>query len=462
MLEIKNLSLSYGGNDKILDDISFTVQDGECVLLTGESGSGKSSIINSINGLALAFENAGSEGSIKVDNKEIKDLELYEISLAIASVFQNPKTHFFNVNTTLELLFYLENIGATNEEMDARMKEMLDLFHIEHLLGRSIFELSGGEKQILSVASCYISGCKIIVLDEPSSNLDDKHIDILAEMLKILKEKGVTLILAEHRIYYLMDLIDHVYLIGKGKIKQTFNKEEFLSLPDGALIDLGLRSRQKTPLNQRQRSAGKDFMIKKMKISFEDKCSLRIDNVSFSLGKIYGIVGRNGCGKSTFLRAITGLNKKDKSEITFKGQNLSKKERMKNSSLVMQDINHQIFTESVEEELKLGVKNLSEARKDRVLSGLGLRDLKDRHPMSLSGGQKQRVAIASVLCKNSRFVYFDEPTSGMDYNNMRKIAMLIKEMSNEENIIFIVSHDTEFLNEAADAILDLECFEVGL
>ncbi|WP_155977492.1 ATP-binding cassette domain-containing protein, partial [Streptococcus dysgalactiae] len=117
MLEIKNLSLSYEGNKKVLDDISLIAHEGECILITGESGSGKSSIINSINGLAFAFENASIEGNIKVNNKEIKDLELYEISLIIASVFQNPKTHFFNVNTTLELLFYLENIGVSPEEM---------------------------------------------------------------------------------------------------------------------------------------------------------------------------------------------------------------------------------------------------------------------------------------------------------------------------------------------------------
>ena len=149
MLALENLCLSYGQDNKVLDGISIEVSDGECILLTGESGSGKSSIINSINGLAFEYENASVEGSIKLDDKEIKNLELYEISLLIASVFQNPKTHFFNVNTTMELLFYLENIGLSRDEMDARMEEMLSLFNVEHLLGRSIFELSGGEKQIL-------------------------------------------------------------------------------------------------------------------------------------------------------------------------------------------------------------------------------------------------------------------------------------------------------------------------
>ena len=156
---------------------------------------------------------------------------------------------------------------------------------------------------------------------------------------------------------------------------------------------------------------------------------------------------------------MTGLEDKGNSEIVFNGNILSKRERLKNSPLVMQDVNHQLFTDSVEEEMKLGIKNPNPDKIDLILSGLGLVELKDRHPMSLSGGQKQRVVIASVLCKNSRFIFFDEPTSGMDYKNMIRISKLIKEMSTKDNIIFIVSHDNEFLNETADSILFLEEFK---
>ena len=460
MLALENLSLFYEQDKKILEDITLQVADGECILLTGESGSGKSSIINSINGLAFEYENARITGKVHVDGKDIKGMELYQISLMVASVFQNPKTHFFNVNTTLELLFYLENIGLDRKEMEIRMENMLKVFPIKHLLGRSIFELSGGEKQILCVASCYISGCKIIVLDEPSSNLDEKYIDILKEMLQILKEKGITLILAEHRIYYLMDVADRIIIIQNGRIKESFTRDVFLSLPDDTLYEWGLRSKNKINLENRQRPLGKDLIIKKLICDFKDKGELRVENVSFDLGKIYGITGRNGCGKSSFLSAITGLVEKEKSDIVFGGRAIGKKERLKNSSLVMQDVNHQLFTESVEEEIKIGIKDLDPAKAEKILSGLGLMELKDRHPMSLSGGQKQRVAIASVLCKDSRFIVFDEPTSGMDYNNMIKISNLIKEMKTENNIIFIVSHDIEFLNATTDQNLCLEEFRV--
>ena len=456
MLTLENLSLFYEQDKKVLDDINLIVADGECVLLTGESGSGKSSIINSINGLAFEYENAKFSGSIKVDNKDLKGMELYEISLMISSVFQNPKTHFFNVDTTLELLFYLENIGLSKQEMESRMEDMLKLFPIRHLLGRSIFELSGGEKQILCVAACYISGCKIIVLDEPSSNLDDKYIDILKEMLQILKNKGITLIIAEHRIYYLTDLADRIILVRKGELFKELTKDELLNSEK----QIGLRSAIKTVLKAQNKSVGNDLNIKKLEYNFKDGSGLKIEDISFGLGNIYGITGKNGCGKSTFIRVMTGLDDKGKSEITFDGKILNKKDRLKNSSLVMQDVNHQLFTDSVEEEIKLGVKDLSQDRLDNVLFGLELTELKDRHPMSLSGGQKQRVAIASVLCKNSRFIFFDEPTSGMDYKNMIRISKLIKEMSTKDNIIFIVSHDNEFLNETADSILCLEEFKI--
>ena len=456
MLTLENLSLFYEQDKKVLDDINLIVADGECVLLTGESGSGKSSIINSINGLAFEYENAKFSGSVKVDNKDLKGMELYEISLMISSVFQNPKTHFFNVDTTLELLFYLENIGLDRKEMESRMEDMLKLFPIKHLLGRSIFDLSGGEKQILCVAACYISGCKIIVLDEPSSNLDDTYIDILKEMLHILKNKGITLIIAEHRIYYLTDLADRIILVRKGEIFKELTKDELLNSEK----QLGLRSAIKTVLKAQNKSVGNDLNIKKLEYNFKDGSGLKIEDISFGLGNIYGITGKNGCGKSTFLRVMTGLDDKGKSEITFNGKILNKKDRLKNSSLVMQDVNHQLFTDSVEEEIKLGVKDLSQDGLDKVLFGLELTELKDRHPMSLSGGQKQRVAIASVLCKNSRFIFFDEPTSGMDYKNMIRISKLIKEMSTKDNIIFIVSHDNEFLNETADSILCLEEFKI--
>lgn len=456
MVEIENLSLSYGNNKKVLKNISLNIKKGECILLTGKSGSGKSSIINSINGLAVRYDGASIDGSIRIGNKDIKNLKLYEISMLVSSVFQNPKTHFFNVNTTLELLFYLENIGLSRYEMDKRLTEMLNLFPIEHLLNRDIFKLSGGEKQILCIAASYISGTEIIVLDEPSSNLDEENIKVIKEMLAQLKDKGKTLIISEHRIFYLMDIIDKIFLIKDGEIQREYTKIDFMKLSTKKLNELGLRDKIKTKLTVPEIKNSGSFNVKNIEFKFNGVDNkLLFKNILFEMGKIYGIVGTNGLGKSTLLRCLIGCERKSKDEIYLDGKRLSKADRIKISSLVMQDVNHQLFTDSVISEVSLGIKNIEISYVEDILKKLDLYELKDCHPMSLSGGQKQRVAIASVLCKNSKLLFFDEPTSGMDYYNMMNISHLINECKNNKKIIFIVSHDQEFLNSIADYIVYL-------
>ncbi|WP_455520974.1 ABC transporter ATP-binding protein [Parvimonas micra] len=456
MVEIENLSLSYGNNKKVLKNISLNIKKGECILLTGKSGSGKSSIINSINGLAVRYDGASIDGSIRIRNKDIKNLKLYEISMLVSSVFQNPKTHFFNVNTTLELLFYLENIGLSRYEMDKRLTEMLNLFPIEHLLNRDIFKLSGGEKQILCIAASYISGTEIIVLDEPSSNLDEENIKVIKEMLVQLKDKGKTLIISEHRIFYLMDIIDKIFLIKDGEIQSEYTKIDFMKFSTKKLNELGLRDKIKTKLTVPEIKNSGNFNVKNIEFKFNGVDNkLLLKNLSFEMGKIYGIVGTNGLGKSTLLRCLIGCERKSKDEIYLDGKRLSKTDRIKISSLVMQDVNHQLFTDSVISEVSLGIKNVEISYVEDILKKLDLYELKDCHPMSLSGGQKQRVAIASVLYKNSKLLFFDEPTSGMDYYNMMNISHLINECKSNEKIIFIVSHDQEFLNSIADYVVYL-------
>ena len=456
MVEIENLSLSYGNNKKVLKNISLNIKKGECILLTGKSGSGKSSIINSVNGLAVRYDGASIDGTVRIDNKDIKNLKLYEISMLVSSVFQNPKTHFFNVNTTLELLFYLENIGLSRYEMDKRLTEMLNLFPIEHLLNRDIFKLSGGEKQILCIAAIYISGTEIIVLDEPSSNLDEENIKVIKEMLVQLKDKGKTLIISEHRIFYLMDIIDKIFLIKDGEIQSEYTKIDFMKFSTKKLNELGLRDKIKTKLTVPEIKNSGNFNVKNIEFKFNGVDNkLLLKNISFEMGKIYGIVGTNGLGKSTLLRCLIGCERKSKDEIYLDDKRLSKTDRIKISSLVMQDVNHQLFTDSVMSEVSLGIKNVEISYVEDILKKLDLYELKDCHPMSLSGGQKQRVAIASVLYKNSKLLFFDEPTSGMDYYNMMNISHLINECKSNEKIIFIVSHDQEFLNSIADYIVYL-------
>ena len=478
MLSFENFSLSYGDSAPVLQDISLTIKEGECLLLTGESGSGKSSLIHAVNGLAYQYYNGKSKGKLLFQGEDLSSLPIYKIALRIATVFQNPKTHFFNINTTRELLFTMENMGLNREEMDRRMEALLSIFPIEKLLGRNIFALSGGEKQILALASAYLSGCPFLVLDEPSSNLDEGSIAVLKTMLHTLKEKGITILVAEHRLYYLMDMIDRVAFLEKGRLCKLFSQEDFLALPEVNIKAMGLRARTKPSLSLPE---------------WKNEGALRYYKeegfASFSLGKIYGIVGENGIGKSTFLRKLSGLENEKGSHFSLFGKELSKKQRLALSAMVMQDVNQQLFGDSVEEEMELGktgqkrsialpaMKTIETAEetttqeqnkekphnttKEELLSALGLSALKDRHPMSLSGGQKQRLALAATLYQEAKLFFFDEPTSGMDQKNMLRIASLLKSSIREDRIFFIVSHDYAFLQEVADEVVEICLLNIG-
>lgn len=469
MLAFENFSLSYGESAPVLQDITLTIKEGECLLLTGESGSGKSSLIHAVNGLAYQYYNGKSRGKVLFQGEDLSSLPIYKIALRIATVFQNPKTHFFNINTTRELLFTMENMGLNRAEMDRRMEALLSIFPIEKLLGRNIFALSGGEKQILALASAYLSGCPFLVLDEPSSNLDEGSICVLKTMLQNLKEKGMTILIAEHRLYYLMDLVDRVAFLEKGRLSKLFSREDFLALPEENIKAMGLRARTKPSLslpNWKNEGA--------LRYQKEEHCA------SFSFGKIYGIVGENGIGKSTFLRKLSGLENEKGSHFSLFGKELSKRQRLALSAMVMQDVNQQLFGDSVEEEMELGKTGQKRCLKERcegiidgqenkpnqlkpyytpkeqLLSALGLSALKDRHPMSLSGGQKQRLAIAATLYQEARIFFFDEPTSGMDQKNMLRIARLLKSAIRKDRIFFIVSHDYAFLQEVADEVVEID------
>ena len=253
-----------------------------------------------------------------------------------------------------------------------------------------------------------------------------------------------------------MDIVDRVFFIQDGIIQKEYTKIDFLKIPSKKLNELGLRDKSKTKLIVPEIQKKGSFEIKNIEFKFNGVDNkLIFKNILFEMGKTYGIVGTNGLGKSTLLRCLIGCEKKSKDEIYLDGKRLSKTDRLKISSLVMQDVNHQLFTDSVINEVCLGIKNIEISYVEDILRKLDLYELKDRHPMSLSGGQKQRVAIASVLCKNSKLLFFDEPTSGMDYYNMMNISNLINKCKNDKKIIFIVSHDQEFLNSIADYVIHL-------
>lgn len=464
MIEFRNFSFRYEeSTDFTLKNINMTVATGEFILLTGRSGCGKTTLIRSLNGLIPHFYPGEIQGDLLVDGSSFVAMNPAQLAGRVGTVFQDPRSQFFMTDTTRELAFGCENLGMPREETLARIiKSAIDL-KLATYLERSIFTLSGGEKQQIAVGSVYALAPKIFIFDEPSANLDYEATRRLAEIMKKLKESGYTIFVVEHRFYYLNELIDRVFLVQDGQIGQTFTKEQFCTLPENTRIAYGLRTvypkEEAKCYRERQIHSQEQKTLTVNNISFSyKKESAVLQNISFEAhaGDVIGILGHNGAGKTTLLSILTGLLKEKRGEICYNGKKLSAKQRRALSYLVMQETDYQLFASSVEEELSLGIKAGCTAKVNKTLDSLELTPYREHHPVALSGGQKQRVTIGAAIVKDSPVIYFDEPTSGLDYDSMIRVSGLIERLSKSGVIVFVVSHDFEFIIRTCSEVLQLD------
>lgn len=462
MINIENVSFGYTGEQHTLRAVNFTVHKGECILLCGESGCGKTTVTKLINGLIPHFtDSCELSGNVQAAGLTVADAELYELAKHIGSVFQNPKSQFFNLDTDSELAFGLENEGAKPKYMEERISFVTENLRLKRLLHRKIFSLSGGEKQTLAFASVYAMDPEIYVLDEPTANLDIQAIRRLREQIILLKEQGRTVIIAEHRLYFLSDLIDRALYFRGGRLFQSFSGEEFRKLSEGERKEMGLRSLHESSLDlpkARITDENKGLMVEELVCGYK-KGPAVIENLSFAAvpGEVLAITGYNGTGKTTIMRCLCGLIKERSGKISLYGKAMNAKARLRGSFLVMQDVNHQLFYDSVWNECEQAAsEEVHRSRIEDILKQFDLLDFKDRHPMALSGGQKQRLAVATALLSNKSVLIFDEPTSGLDYRHMTEVSAVIRSLANQGHIVLVVSHDREFMEKSCDRILEIK------
>ncbi len=464
MIELKNVSLKYKNQDNYaLKDISLKVESGECILFCGKSGCGKSSVLKIINGMIPDYYEGEITGTVSVNGINPQVCSLYDLSLKVGTVFQNPRTQFYTVNTTSEIAFGCENHGMPADEIKRRVDEVAEELHMEKLLNKNIFSLSGGEKQKIALASIYAMNPDVYVLDEPSSNLDFKAMKELADVINILKNKGKTIIIAEHRLWYLKDLVDRFYYLEEEKINRELTIEDIDLMTEEQRLITGLRNINFNQIWFNSYGITKsthNIELRNITAFYKNNRVLNITSSKVSAGRVVGIIGNNGAGKTTFISTICGYLKRQGGKIYYDNQPLNKKRRVKQSFMVMQDVNHQLFTNRVYDEVTLGLDKVDNLYIDKILKRMDIDKLKDRHPMTLSGGQKQRVAAACAAACGKNIIVFDEPTSGLDYYHMVEISALIRNLVDNGKFIFVISHDYEFILRTCDAVLRIDNGEI--
>ena len=449
MIKFENVNVTMQGK-RILSDINLEIQDGEFVLICGESGCGKTTMTKLINGLIPHFvRDVSVDGTITVYGKNVAEMPMYEIAELVGSVFQNPRTQFFYTNSNAEMAFGLENRGVEPEYIRKRIKNTINELDIEKLEDRDVFSMSGGEKQLLAFASVYVMNPQIYVLDEPSANLDIAAMEKLSERMKVIKEMGHTVVVAEHRLAWIQKFADRIIYMKEGRIEQEFTSDEFKALSDLKRKQMGLRSIVPEQIQIPEITGNsEDAVLQICNLSCKRKKQMIFQNISLSAraGDIIGITGKNGAGKSTFCNCLCGLLKPKGGEILYQGKKLSEKARTKLFGMVMQEVNHQLFSDSVKNECLLANEDASEQEIRELLEEFDLKEYAEYHPMILSGGQRQRLAICQAVMGEKKLLIFDEPTSGLDFRHMCQVEKLMKQLSEEKYIIIVVTHDYEFLN----------------
>ena len=508
LLEVKNLSFTYPRQPKdttepkpALSDVSLEIRKGEFMVLCGASGCGKSTLLRLLK-RELAPEGEKS-GEIIFCGKEQSTLSEREAACEIGYVLQNPENQIVTDKVWHELAFGLENMGVPTPVIRRRVAEMACFFGIDDWFRKKTTELSGGQKQLLNLASILSMQPKLLILDEPTSQLDPiAASDFIHTLSKINKELGLTILLTEHRLEEVFPLADRVAVMDQGKLlfvepprqaghelKQFDpNHRMLLGLPSAVRIYQGLDAEDVTcPLTVRD---GRNFIeenydntitrlerepekkeekdrpiamrMKDICFRYEKEEPDVLDHVALTLyeGEVVSLLGGNGAGKTTLLSVISGTNRPYYGKIEVFGKRLQKykgKELYIRKLASLPQNPQTVFLkmtvrEDYEELAKVleCKKSEMEEKIQAVAQKLEITHLLDRHPYDLSGGEQQRAAIGKVLLLEPRLLLLDEPTKGIDAWSKRQLGNLLKDLRRQGITVLMVTHDVEFAAEVSD------------
>lgn len=487
MIELKNLSLQYrGSKTQAISHINLTVKRGDLVLITGPTGCGKSTLLSCLNGIMQHESSAIMKGQVKIDSNDISQISMSEICQISGTVFQNPDSQICTALVESEIAFGLENRRMEQKEMLSRIKNVLEITGLNSCRFHETRTLSGGQKQRLMIACALALEPKILLLDEPASQLDPKGTkEIMAVIQKLKKERDLTVVLVEHRVEETIQIADQIVVMDQGRIVENKPREE--SIKDLTVMrNLGLNlpqlvdffetlNRPERPLKaedaplvdvtkdsvEKKMAADKTKIgeIKNLYFRYEKKGTDLIKNINleFYQGECIALMGSNGAGKSTLLHLLAGRTAPISGNIIWaKPQNPVK-------GLLLQEPDLMLFMDSVEEELAFSLqqKRVSSTEMsqtvERTIHQLGLEDFRHQAPFSLSRGQRLRTALASILTLKPSILLLDEPTTGQD---RRQIEKMMTNLVEQVDLLIFCTHSVEVAAKWADRIVLMEKGEI--
>ncbi|MBX3015063.1 MAG: ABC transporter ATP-binding protein [Caldilineaceae bacterium] len=481
-----------------LCDLSLQIASGEFVLLVGASGAGKSTLLRLINGLAPHFTGGHLQGRITVHGFDPVQVTPQTMSRYVGFVFQDPEAQFVTDRVEDELAFALEQAALPPALMRLRVEETLDLLDLAHLRDRLLTTLSGGERQRVAIGAVLALRPAILVLDEPTSQLDPQSAeDVLTALVRLNSDLGLTIVLAEHRLERVLPFVEQmIYLaddgttVVQGETRQVLRQIDLAPPliqigkacgwePLPLTVKAGLRFSQKLLATQpwvkrvdhpASPTGNPVLQVKGLTVAYASQPVLSLVDIQVWPGEIVVLMGRNGAGKSTLLRTLVGLVRPQRGEVRLRGDSIAGQavaDICRQVAYLPQDPNSLLFAETVRDELWITLHNHGLDRSptaaqpiDELLAILGIAALAERYPRDLSVGERQRVALAALLITQPSILLLDEPTRGLDYGAKAQLSRLLRSLAQAGKALVLVTHDVELAAHLADRVVLLSQGEV--
>lgn len=471
ILEVKNLTYSYPAESNlVLKNISFQVKENEFFSVVGPSGCGKTTLALCLNGLIPKSLKGRLRGDVIINSKSINKTSTAELAEKVQILFQSPESQLFALNVEDEIAFGLENLNMPWQEIQERVNNVMNKLEIEELRNRSIEELSSGQKQKVALASVLAMNPKVLILDEPTANLDPVAVKNFLAILKKLKRE-MTIILIEHNMDFVSKFSDKIMLMDKGRVVKIAGKEIFRDKKFLRIMNPPSNVRESVKKIKKKAVERKEKILEIKNFTFKypnEIVALKDINLEVYRGDFLGIVGLNGSGKSTLALNIIGLLK-GKGVMLLSDDNINKRdvyERTRDIGYVFQNPNYQLFEDNVDKEIEFGLRNIKLSNKEikkrveNALRIINLQNLRKEDPHSLSVGQKRRVTIASVFTMLPRIIIIDEPDTGLDYRNASKLMNYVKKLNDKGYTIIVISHNVELIADYCNRVIYLEDGEI--